>query len=330
MNRQHITKLIIGTMPILSIFIFSCNKPIVIELPVDGQDTADCYFPPPNDGGFGYGYDYIFDSIHYERPYFNPNNPNEFIYLENGDLYKYTISSHEKSLLYVPDHYIYFQPKWSRKGKIAVNTSDYNIWVMNDNGDSLKKITNVEGDISINYYGEFNYTGDSLMFHTEGIYAESDTRKIRIAYNNFSEYDTIYFRDASPSTNWQKPGYILDVDYNIVAALSIIYPEYSQILYLNDTLSGGGVVWLENKLDFYCYRGDGIYYGNFEANTIIKIKDMCPHIYYLFPCYSEISGKVITSKITKEYLGDNKVYVKDEIIIMNPDGTNEITILPKP
>lgn len=332
MNRQHFTKLIIGTMPILSIFIFSCNKPIVIELPVDGQDTADCYFPLPNDGGLGYGYDYIFDSIHYERPYFNPNNPDEFIYLENGDLYKYTISSHEKSLLYVPDHYIYFQPKWSRKGKIAFNTSDYNIWVMNDNGDSLKKITNVNGDISVNYYGEFNYTGDSLMFQSEGLFSDGDTRKIRIAHTNFSKFDTVLsFELSANGANWQKPGYLIYTTYDCIRLSKIYGNLYYDLICYTDTLftTGGNTIWLNNKEDFYCY-GNGIYHGNFQTNTLEKIKDMCPNIYYLFLSYSEISGKVISSKITKEYLGDNKVYVKDEIIIMNPDGTNEITILPKP
>jgi len=326
MNQQQNNKLVIILFFILSIYFGSCNDPYIILIPGDGQDTADCYFPEAEKVT---GYDYIFDSVSYERPYFNPNNPDEFIYLENGDLYKYSISSAGKSLLYSPDRYIYFQPKWSRTGIIAFNTSDYNIWIMKDNGDSLTKITNVGGDVSTNYYGEFNYTGDSLMFHTSGYYSDGDTRKTRISYNNFTKFDTINSVDVSPLTNWQKPGYFIDIWYYFIA-ISKIYFGTSEIISLNDTITAHGIIWSGNQSDFYCYRENGVYMGNFETNSLIKVKDMCPYAYYLSPCYSEISGKVISSKITKEYLGDNKVHVKTEIIIMNPDGTDEQVILPKP
>ncbi|HET8964485.1 MAG TPA: hypothetical protein VFM99_11335 [Chitinophagales bacterium] len=329
MHQQQNNNLTIYISYILSIFLGSCNDPYIILVPGNGQGAADCYFPEAEKIT---GYDYVFDSVSYERPYFNPNNPDEFIYLENGDLYKYTISSLEKSLLYAPDHYIYFQPKWSRKGIIAFNTSDYNIWIMKDNGDSLTQITNTGTDTSVNFYGEFNYTGDSLMFETSGYYSDSDTRKIRIAFNNFTEFDTIFSPELSASgANWQKPGHLIYLTYDCMNLSGIYNSELSNKVCYSDTLfsTGGSTIWLENKVDFYCY-GNGVFTGNFETNSLTKVKDMCPYIYYLFPCYSEVSGKVITSKITKEYLGDNKVHVSTEIIIMNPDGSDEQIILPKP
>jgi hypothetical protein len=311
----------------LTVLLASCNNPIVIELPKDGQDTADCYFPPANGGGIGTGYNYIFDQVSYQRPYFNPNNPDEFICLENDILIKYCISQNKRTLLYQPSGDINYQPKWSRNGKISFNTSDNNIWIMDDNGSNLTQVTNKGGDISINYYGEFNYTGDSLLFHSVGSFSDGDTRKTRIAYNNYSQIDTIQTIDVSPLTNWQKPGFLLDIGYNSATSLSLNDPTLYTTFTFNDTQSEGGIIWDENKIDFYSYRGDGIYKGNFTTGTLTKIKDMCPYIYYLYPCYSEISKKVISGKVSKEYIGNNTVYVKHEIVLMNPDGTEEQIIL---
>ncbi|MBK9507495.1 MAG: hypothetical protein IPO03_19235 [Bacteroidetes bacterium] len=314
---------------LLIFYLASCNNPIGTDLPKENPETADCYFPPANGGGIGTGYNYIFDEISFKNPYFNPNNPDEFIYLENGDLIKYCISENKKSVIYQPINNINYQPKWSRNGKIAFNTSDNNIWIIDDTGANPTKITNIGVDISINYYGEFSYTGDSLLFHTVGSYEDGDSRKTRIAYDNYSKFDTLQSIDVSPTTNWQKPGYLLDIWFSSATCINLFNPDVFNTFSFGDTMSEGGVIWEENKIDFYCYRGDGIYKGNIISNTFIKIKDMCPFVYYLYPCYSEISKKVISEKVTKEYIGSNTVYVKYEIITMNPDGSDEHIILPQ-
>lgn len=286
-------------------------------------NANDCYFPLPT----GTGYDFIFDSVRYQSPYFNPNNPDEFVCLEDGTLIKYSISQNKKTVLFIPTSEISFQPKWSRKGYIAFNTLDHNIWVLKDSGDSLRQITNVMGDISVNYYGEFNFSGDSLMFHSVGTFEDGDFRKIRVAHNNFKNFDTIMSIDASPLTNWQLPGYFLDIFFNHVTTVEIANSSNYTSLFFSDTLQEGGVIWTSDQ-EFYCYRGDGIYKGSFSDNSLTRVNEMCPDTYYLFPSYSNITGKVISGKVVKTYLGSNQVRVQHQIVIMNPDGSNEEIILP--
>lgn len=312
---------------VILLTINTCKEP---QLP-DWQNNDECYFPPNEEVT---GYDYIFDSVFYEKPYFNPNNPDEFIYIENGyKLIKYNMATEAKTELFNDGNQIYYQPKWSRTGWIAFNKSDYNIYVMKDNGDSLIQLTNNGSDLwsAANFYGEFNYNGDSLLYSTSYYLITYDhVEQAVIVSDDFSTYDTIFNYILSPLTNWQKPGYLLDYGYVWIGNYNIASDSIFYIPAFDTITSPTGIFWLSDKINFIYYKGYGIYQTNSINGKTSKLKEMCPYIFYLFPSYSETSGKVIACKVIKEWLGDNKVSVKSHIVLMNPDGSNEITILPKP
>ncbi len=118
----------------------SCLKDKVISTP---SGEGDCY-------SFGVLPSLTYFSnerFQYQAPYFNPNNVNEFVYnykdfeLDEYKLMKYNIQTGEKTVL-ANNVKIISQPKWSRKGWIAfdnVFNQNYQIWIIKDNGDSLKQ-----------------------------------------------------------------------------------------------------------------------------------------------------------------------------------------------
>lgn len=107
----------------------------------------------------------------YKSPYFNPNNGDEFVYnffdfeLKEFILLKYNLSTNTKTKL-SSNVKIISQPKWGRKGWIAfdnVYNANYQIWIIKDDGDSLKQFTsNI-----FNLFPVWNAKGDNLYWqHT--------------------------------------------------------------------------------------------------------------------------------------------------------------------
>jgi hypothetical protein len=114
---------------------------------------------------------YVNKRFEYMAPYFNPNNPNEFIYhfrdneQEQYQLYKYNLQTEQKTLI-VESGKIWRQPKWSSKGWIAfthhIGYVDH-IYIVKDNGDSLIQFT----ENTANYDPAWSASGDELYWvHT--------------------------------------------------------------------------------------------------------------------------------------------------------------------
>jgi len=104
----------------------------------------------------------------YKAPYFNPNNPNEFVYwfrdreLGIRQVIKYNMLTQQKIVL-VDNFKLEGQPKWSRKGWIALpRASGYvdHIFVVKDNGDSLLQFTTH----TANHYPVWNSSGEKLYW----------------------------------------------------------------------------------------------------------------------------------------------------------------------
>lgn len=86
----------------------------------------------------------------FKSPFFNPKNAKEIIYifidnkLNKHQLILYNLVTHERSIL-TNSYKIYGQPKWNEEGYIAFGTlkNGYvsQIFIVKDNGDSLRKVT---------------------------------------------------------------------------------------------------------------------------------------------------------------------------------------------
>jgi Tol biopolymer transport system component len=146
---------------ILTVFFFySCSKDNTLKK-IDDNDCEDfnsSWSPPTGPIYYETGYQF-------ESPYFNPNNPNEFLYtLRNKQtqeykLMKYNINTNVKTEI-LTNVRILEQAKWSKKGWIAfVNLSDYQVYIIKENGDSLRQFSSN----SNNYYPAWSSDGKFLI-----------------------------------------------------------------------------------------------------------------------------------------------------------------------
>ena len=106
------------------------------------------------------------DRFQYQTPHFNPNNSNEFVYnykdyiLNEYKLMKYNLQTGIKTEL-AQNVQIISQPKWSKKGWIAFdNVNNYQLWVVKENGDSLRQLTTNRGNLN----PAWDSTGDNLYW----------------------------------------------------------------------------------------------------------------------------------------------------------------------
>ena len=84
--------------------------------------------------------------------------------------------------------------------------------------------------------------------------------------------------------------------------------------------------WIDNSNILYCGT-DGLYINNILSHNETKIKDVCNSRYYVFLSYSSISNKIIASKVERNLINSNTLYVKSYLVTMNIDGTNEKEII---
>lgn len=149
----------------ITLFLLACSKeestPIESTRQIKNNDCEN--FPDFYSSSFSEG------KFQYKAPYFNPNNPDEFVYFfkdnELGvfELMKYNIKTKEKVTITKVNNIIHGQPKWSVKGLITwTSAPSYveHIFIIKDNGDSL---TQVSSALS-NLYPVWSSDGSSLYW----------------------------------------------------------------------------------------------------------------------------------------------------------------------
>jgi hypothetical protein len=154
MIRLKILFLIIPTL------FFSCKKEqkgiiknMIFNIDSNCTDTEISTLDEPPQG-----FSFHFDSNFVSMPFFNPNDPSEFIYYNQystNNIYIYNRATNTKKFLTTA--ILKFPPKWGK-----------NNWVLLDNG-VINKIK-INGDslqeLSIGYNPEWNHNSTKIAYHT--------------------------------------------------------------------------------------------------------------------------------------------------------------------
>lgn len=150
------------------------DKPVVIEDAKNAACSEDCIPLPPEPDGFWGGYDFTSDGLtKYQKPFFNPLNSDEFIYLnseESGSssLTKYNIVTENQQVLF-DEEFITNQPQWGRNGWIVFQTSGRKIWKIRPDGTGLEQITFGVKDL----HPSFNFSGDKIIYRRSKTYSNA-------------------------------------------------------------------------------------------------------------------------------------------------------------
>lgn len=120
---------------------------------------ASCEIDPYIEDGCGnlpdlneLGYITVRDSVMYYAPFFNPNNENEFVYIEWNEsdginkLFTYNMSNGAKT--YLTDN-VDLYPQWNSKNWIVFNRYTTQIWKIKSNGDSLTMLFNTGTNLNL-------------------------------------------------------------------------------------------------------------------------------------------------------------------------------------
>jgi Tol biopolymer transport system component len=296
--------------------ITSCKKDPPVYSPAPGvhlvNDADSCYVitgsPPPS------GWNYQTPPLSYGWPDFNPNNKNEFVYIESDDtgaragLYQrlctYNMQTGQKKLL-VTDNFS-LQPKWGSSGWIVYTSwPDYQLWIIKFDGSGLKQITNDPAGSS-HLYPEWSPDGSKLIF-IYGDQIKASTRIIDLNGNIIKGNVKI-----GPPFSWALDGThiaggsgILDTGTNTV----VIYPYYVNRLFPDQKS------WITTDTT-------GIYVYHTASNTRQLIKESCKSRSYDFYSISKDGKKILADRTINKKINKKTLLRATSVVMMDADGTN--------
>lgn len=317
--------------------LFSCKKdPPIPAIPVNNNDsiiiTGNCDDLPPSSNFTGY--QFTFPDFFFNSPNFNPNNSSEIVFRKKNlknlsepeELWRLNIVTGENTLLIKN---IWYQPKWNINNWIVFNRSDKNIWKIKSNGDSLTQLT-FQNE---NYSPEWNFDGNKIVYRK----VIGSNYYLMIMNENGKTIDSIpniIFSNGSWSKNNNKIATIIgseaspNIGYfdlnskKLVQITNNPFPSNSS----KDLVSA--VSWLNWETILWT-NGNGIFKTNINSRNTCQLKSACTSKYYLWPSISFDEQNLIIDRITKSIVGENIVYIKTDLVLINLNLNDEKDLLVK-
>lgn len=280
---------------------------------------------------------YITTGIQYARPFFNPNNSDEFVYVRSGtgtftELVKYKISTGQEIIL-CNSLMIPSQPQWGRQGWIIFSVLNGTIWKIYEDGSQLTQIT-ANGldyhDPIINYAGDkFVHMGTSFppylgIFDLNGTIIDSVVfvhGAVSIANFVAGEYDfkNSYGRFYDSSEPVENFGYGKLNDNESVEKLTSF-----------GMANGEAVAECRNNENIYYARyQDGLYQLNIASHQVDKVMDNCQSRYIVSLSMSPDGKSIIFERVRGHQTtpGGMEIDEQSEIFIYNTVTGKETKVL---
>lgn len=286
----------------------------------------------------------------YSLPCYNPNNPNEFAYVSDRSLWKFNLETRSKQLL-TSNVFPISQPKWSKEGWITLGGSDWNIWVIQDDGTGIKQVSKTPRDL----YPEISPKGDRIIYARNMDYAYFELQENPDLRNQYKmmvitpdgnpvdsfcrayEYDPCFPWNFS---SWSSEDLML-AEYgpnnevaNYGLAVYDLNGNEKEIIYLYDGYVEDGkdfvidAHWHPNGERVIFTDGWGLKSLDLSTANVTLLKESCDSKTYqefsIHPNGNDILAAVETEKFV---LDSCKQTVRYQIIQTSLDGTEERLIL---
>lgn len=315
----------------VSCFICSCEHN-------NNQEPDDCIYmvidscdlPEITNGPSGIAY-YEYDSVMYYAPCFNPQNSDEFVYIEKrpysfkSELYKYNMLTHEKC--YLADEVDYF-PKWSKNGWIIFNRGGQ-LWKVKSSGDSLALLL----PDGMFYGAEVSPIKDEVICRGYDDYYF--TIKCDINGNILDSLDNEYFGEGSWSPDGSKISTRRFIG-GIYQGSSFGYYDSTLTTFVDVVVNASAdpadfifdTEWFPDSHRIIWYGGSRYNVTNIITGETFLFSEYCESEYNFYPSFSTDAVKIIWEKNKKTILGTcDGYYLKTSIVITDIDGENEQVIL---
>jgi Tol biopolymer transport system component len=314
-----------GLIALMCLFFQTCKKDKVCK-----QDEQCENFPKKE--GIGVS---IITQKPFQRhaPCFNPNNGNEIIYVKEENnkyqLVKFNIQSKVETVL-LDNTIIVGQPKWGENGWIVFSKLDLNVYLLKENGDSLKQITT---------YFENNhpsFIGNTKVFISVGAETSPGASGNKIIDLEGNRVDSIKPQDFGRVYGINHVNKIIEVTSmgcENGGNCSIDYLNLSTkiLTKLNEFQFSGrnnltGIFWHPNDEDiYYSTVREGLFKVNKSTKTLTKIKCGCDSRSYRYLSISPDGSKIIVERVdATDYQNKTGSWTEEgKIYIMDIDGNNE-------
>jgi hypothetical protein len=320
---------------------------LVVSCKKDTQIT-----PPTNNGGGGGCSDYLYENrssanfdsildsltttsifgstyfrqepIIYTTPRFNPNNDYEICYIKdlnsnpNGkELWKYNFCNNVKSK--ITDN-IFYSLDWSIKDWIIYTGNDQHIYKVKSNGDSLTKLTTNGG---IHAVGKWSPDGTMFWYIDGGTtcyVCNENGGTITTFPTNFKNID--WFNNSTLLVNWGGKFCKFDYSTQVLTAPINSYTVGTEVLSSfnakKDICLWENYVGQDSK-KYYLLRWD------FTNNNVDTIRQVYHSYHFISADYNSRSNKIIAELYRAKWLNQTNDWIqfRNNIVIMNPDGSNE-------
>ncbi|MBW6484053.1 MAG: hypothetical protein K0B10_13455 [Vicingaceae bacterium] len=292
-----------------AILLTNCKKDAAIHPKVEDE----CINFPPSSSPLGYQYQQ--PEITYNAPCFNPNNPNEIIFVrgyystQSNELVKYNLITKNETVL-LSSTQIWGHPNWGINGWILLNKGDNQVWKIKDNGDSLTQLTTQFGIDAI-----WSPNGNEFAYWVQiG----------SVDYTFFSDIngnvlDTLLYPNIAYQAAWSPDG-------SKIATLGLSYINLNtkQTISVHTSLNPpyiNSVGWLSDSETIIWSSNDGFYKTNINTNTTTRIKTACSSKKYIRP--TVFNNKIIIQRFDSKLISENIIWTENNLYMMDADGNNE-------
>lgn len=264
------------------------------------------------------------DTVNNSWAYFNPNDPNEFVYyhgnsvLNKGSMRIFNLQTNTYTTIYSGT--VWTRPVWSTTNWIAFGLYQQ-LFKIKSAGDSLLQLSN---------YGENYYPAWS-----------PDARQLVFVYRNPENNEFVMLADSSGKHLDSIPDYWFGAgDWNIENEIAFLpSSESKDVVIINadsfriaatlnnlSTSRIGDVKWIPYTQDILWLCQSGIYRTNTLSGLTTQIKQGCDFNDYWALSISSDGQKILASVFRQKFIDIDTIAVFSEIRIMNIDGSDEQTI----
>lgn len=325
--KKHFKFIILaGIMSLLISFQQGCKKDDAQCLNCDKCEN----FPEPK----GFGTPTITQkNFQRKSPCFNPNNGNEFIYVKeegrNQTLVKYNLSTNQENIL-LENAQIIGQPKWNNKGWVLFSRNNLQIYLMKDNGDSLRQVTSFYENIYPSFHGH------NKIYFTVGIVTSPGVSGNKLIDFFDNRLDSIKSSDIGGTMGINEINNLEEIaswfckNGGDCSFVHYKMEEKNIVEIYNFKFTGRnnieGICWHPNNNDIYysTYR-EGLYVINKNTKERKKIRNGCDSRSYRFLSISPDGKKILVERVdASDYKNINGSWTEEaKIYIMDIDGKNE-------
>lgn len=281
---------------------------------------------------------YITTGPQYTRPFFNPNNSDEFIYIRSGtgtftELVKYKISMGQETVL-CSSLMIPSQPQWGAQGWIVFSVLGNTTWKIKDDGTGLSQISSsgvecYDPVISANgnsfmALGTLTSSGYRPVFGLDGIIVDSvlvQSASVSMDRPISSEPDfkNGYYRYYDSSEPVQNFGFCKLNNNQTIEKLTSF-----------GMATGEAVAACRNNDNIYYLRyQDGLYKLNIASHQVDKVMDNCQSRYIVSLSMSPDGKSIIFERVRGHQTmpGGMEIDEQSEIFIYNTVTGKETKVL---